>query len=67
MKSGDGIKRIKSQYGEKKVNGITSKESKHRVQSGGWPRGFCGEGVGVNSILCIEYCVTIGVTQDVQS
>jgi len=33
---------------------VTGNESRHRVQSGRWPCGCCGKGVGVNSILCIE-------------
>ena len=32
----------------------TGKEAKEKVQSGRWPCGCCGRGVGVNSILCID-------------
>jgi len=33
---------------------ITDEESRHGVQSGRWPCCFCGKGVGVNLLLCIE-------------
>ena len=32
---------------------VTGK-SRHRIQSGRWPCNYCGKGVGVNSILCVE-------------
>jgi len=51
-KAANLIKRIESQYGETKLI-VTGKESRHRFQSGKWPCGCCGKGVGVNSVLCI--------------
>jgi hypothetical protein len=33
---------------------VTGKEAREKIQSGRWPCGSCGRGVGVNSILCVE-------------
>jgi hypothetical protein len=33
---------------------VTGKEPGHRIESGRWPCGCCGKGVGVHSILCVE-------------
>jgi len=48
MESGGGINM------EKIKLMVTGKELRHRVQSGRWPWGCCGKGVGVKSILCTE-------------
>ena len=31
---------------------VTGKKAKEKIQSGRWPCGCCGRGVGVNSVLC---------------
>ncbi len=33
---------------------ITGHKSKDKINTGRWPCGICGKGVGVNSILCKE-------------
>jgi len=33
---------------------ITGKETRQNINVGRWPCGFCGKGVGVNSILCVK-------------
>ena len=33
---------------------VTGKGTNHIIQSGRWPCGCCGRGVGVNSILCLQ-------------
>ena len=39
---------------EKTKSMVTGNKARERLQSGRWPCGCCGRGVGANSVLCTE-------------
>ena len=39
---------------EKTKSMVTESKARERIQSGRWPCGCCGRGVGANSVLCTE-------------
>ena len=42
---------------------VTGNKARERIQSGRWPCGCCGRGVGANSMLCMQSVIN-GVTND---